>query len=108
MLPPPLRLPLREYKDFFKTARKQFSPLFLIYWQKSDQPTSKAQVVVSKKVARSAVVRNRVKRKLRHVLSDVLPQRQGLSIVVIANKKTLLATSQELMNEVMVTLRKLG
>ncbi len=60
----------------------------------------KAAIVVSAKVAKLAVGRNRIKRRLRAILTPILPQlRPGLIIVVFAKKEARAATFAELKDD---------
>lgn len=57
-----------EVKQTFAKGRSFFSPYFLLKVLKKPQQTAKFTVVVSTKVSKKAVVRNRVKRLVREVL----------------------------------------
>lgn len=75
----------------FKGAHKSVGPFKVVVLptrKKSDPST--AAVVVSKKVARTAVLRNRIRRRVFAVLSDVWPEvvaTQSLQIVIVCYNK---------------------
>ena len=60
-----LRCP-RAYRRVFQQGKKLLSPLFVLYVLPTSQPHSRLGLAVSKRIG-SAVVRNRVKRRLREV-----------------------------------------
>ena len=60
-----LRCP-RAYRRVFQQGKKLLSPLFVLYILPTSQPYSRLGMAVSKRIG-SAVVRNRVKRRLREV-----------------------------------------
>ena len=60
-----LRCP-RAYRRVFQQGKKLLSPLFVLYVLPTSQPHSRLGLAVSKRIG-SAVLRNRVKRRLREV-----------------------------------------
>ena len=60
-----LRCP-RAFRRVFQQGKKLLSPLFVLYILPTSQPYSRLGLAVSKRIG-SAVVRNRVKRRLREV-----------------------------------------
>ena len=61
----------------------------------------KAGIIVYKKLSNKAVVRNKLKRRLRAALQIVLPEiKQELHFVVLPNRRALEATVEELKNEI--------
>ena len=60
-----LRCP-RAYRRVFQQGKKLLSPLFVLYILPTSQPHSRLGLAVSKRIG-SAVVRNRIKRRLREV-----------------------------------------
>lgn len=67
----------------------------------SDPVPSQLAVVVSKKVSRKAVQRNRVKRRIRSALHSLLPQIQpGYWIVISARGPILTATWDQICQEI--------
>ena len=54
------------YRRVFQNGKKLLSPLFVLYILPTSQPYSRLGLAVSKRIG-SAVVRNRVKRRLREV-----------------------------------------
>lgn len=63
----------------------------------------KAGIIVSKKLSNKAVVRNKLKRRLRAALQIVLPEIQPeMHFVVLPNRRALTATVEELKEEIML------
>ena len=60
-----LRCP-KAYRQVFQQGKKLLSPLFVLYVLPTSQPHPRLGLAVSKRIG-SAVVRNRVKRRLREV-----------------------------------------
>lgn len=79
---------LKRRSDFLRVqaaGRKWVSTTLILQVADNDTGTCRFGITVSKKTSKSAVVRNRIKRRLRAILCDVLPQnaKPGLDYVVI-------------------------
>lgn len=81
----------------------------LVYLKRSDELVSRYGFVVSTKVAKEAVLRNRIKRALseavRFLVSDV---KRGYDVVFLAKQKGLKMSTDEIMREVRGALLKAG
>lgn len=107
----PARHRLRESADFAATVRgrggsRSGSPLLVVHARRSGDspqhiddtdaaPVARVGFVVSKAVG-NAVVRNRTKRRLRHLMSERLEGLPACDIVVRANPPAAAASSVEL------------
>ncbi len=87
MLPKENRLNIRTYYSEFRgTGKKLYHPLFSLYYrlQNNDQ-TPKVNVIVSKKVAKEAVKRNRMRRLIHtaaaNLLTNLPPGFEGLFFI---------------------------
>lgn len=67
-------------------------------FEKTDQPFTVA-LVASKKIDKRSVIRNQVKRKLFHVLADLLPKESTLSLIFYVRRPILSATPEDLKKE---------
>lgn len=97
MLPKAARLvDKREFKSVYTKGRSSATDLVVVYvLPKSEQPT-KFGFTVGKKVG-GAVVRNRVKRKLREAVRQMLPEMTGdYDIVIVARAKAAQANFSDL------------
>ena len=78
-------IPLRKKEDFerlFKIGRSRKGRFFLLKFAKSENNETRASIIVSKKISKLAVVRNRCKRKMREAfrLTDF---RKGFDYVLV-------------------------
>jgi len=79
---------LKRRSDFLRVqaaGRKWVSTTLILQVADNDAGICRFGITVSKKTSKSAVIRNRIKRRLRAILCDVLPQhaKPGLDYVVI-------------------------
>lgn len=112
-------------KDIEKLGRLKKRSDFLCVQQKGRKWISKAMVVeirpnedmgvrygltVSKKVSKLAVMRNRIKRRLRAVACDILPEYQGqnFDVVLIGRVGSQDRPYEDLQNDLRWCLRKMG
>lgn len=70
MIPSRFRLDLRALPDFFTQAKKEFHPLFVVWYLPSPTEISQLVVIVPKKNAPTAAERHRLKRA---VYAEALP-----------------------------------
>jgi ribonuclease P protein component len=109
MLPKQHRL-LRS-RDFARVRRRGRSasgPLFAVYVLPVRSSDIRVGFSVSKKVGK-AVVRNRVKRRLREAVRRELPSlRTGMDVVVIARPAAAVASYWEIADAVSAALRRVG
>lgn len=80
----------QEIKDLAKRGRSFFLPEFIIKYDKNKEKISKFGFVVSTKVDKRAVIRNRLTRRLRETIREYLPNiSPGYSVLIIAKKQAL-------------------
>lgn len=92
----------RISKDEFPAPREQgfrvFSPLLTaVFYQNTHD--HKAAVVVSKKLAKTAVVRNRMRRRVYAALSPLFEISKKVTVIVYPKKETEKAPFQRLQDE---------
>lgn len=80
-------------------TRSFSSPFFVMRFEKTKQPFTVA-LVASKKIDKRSVVRNQAKRKLFHVLADLLPKESTLSLIFYVRRPILAATPEDLQKEI--------
>lgn len=111
----PRRFRLRQHRAFPQIyshgKRRSGSWMGITYLPRrntgSDSVPSQLAVVVSKKVSRKAVQRNRVKRRIRAALRPLIPQIQpGYWIVISARGPILTATWDQICQEIRRLLEK--
>jgi len=105
---------LKKRSDFLyvqKNARKWVPKGFIIQVAapKSQGNNVRYGLTVTKRVSKSAVVRNRIKRRLKAVACDVLPNysENSLDIVLIGRPITLERDYEELKNDLVWSLKRL-
>lgn len=108
-LPPVERLRCpRAFRRVFQQGKKLLSPLFVLYILPTSQPYSRLGLAVSKRIG-PAVVRNRVKRRLREVFrrhKDLLGP--PCDIVVVARSAAAHAPSVDFTEQFCGLLRRRG
>ncbi len=112
MLSKPHRL--TEEKDFKRVMQKgrAFFVMELglkTYPQKSREAPTRIGIVVPKKLARTIVKRNRIKRQLRHIFIPLIAKiRPGCDIICLARPALMETTYQKMQDQVHFALKKLG
>lgn len=87
MLPTTNRLPASIFSTIFRTGKRIHSPELTLIVVQTKEPISRFGFVVSKKTAKRAVDRNRIKRILRESIHHLLPTiPTGLNCVFIAKQ----------------------
>jgi ribonuclease P protein component len=87
MLPKSNRLPKSQFQSVFRTGKKMHTDDLMCVVLKTKEVVSQFAFVVSTKVSKHAVDRNRMKRLLRESIHHLLPTIQpGYDIVFVAQK----------------------
>jgi ribonuclease P protein component len=79
------RLNTSEFKEVFNFGKTIKNPLFLVKTKQNDLPFARFAVVVSKKISKSAVQRNHLKRRFIHALQEEVTHFPVLDYVFILN-----------------------
>lgn len=85
MLPKNNRLKKEEVAEILKKGRVLSSPFFRVKYIASRKEI-KASGVVSKKISKSAVKRNALRRKIYNVVSSKITELKGVSMVIFLQK----------------------
>ncbi len=108
MLPKPKRLSTKAFKEIIDTGKYLHNPLFL-FRSVSFQGPSKFSVSVPKKVAKTAVLRNKIRRRIYSVLNKLFPEfKDGIQAILIAKPDILKASFKELSTEIKEFFGKTG
>lgn len=87
----------KDIQTVYRQGVKHYHPFFRIFTLATQRPDSRATVVVSTRVSKKAVDRNRIKRRLRPLLHKHLTRTASAhDIVVIVQQRALTATTAEL------------
>ena len=80
----------KEIKDLVKSGQSFFLPEMVIKYKANQEEITKIGFIVSTKVDKKAVVRNKVARHFREAVREVLPSlKPGYSVLIIAKNKVL-------------------
>ena len=106
MLPKKFRLSRQEFEDVMKDGQMTSGRLMgvLILRTKDEgrrtKELPKAGIIVSKKLSNKAVIRNKLKRRLRAALQGILPEiHSGKHLVVLPNRRALEVSVADLEEE---------
>lgn len=112
MLPKKYRLSLKtEFRRIKNQAKVNHSRSFSLLVCASDQDceTSQFAFIVSKKIDKRAVERNRAKRRLSAAVGSLLPQvKNGFQVVFLARKTILTVIYKELVREIESAFQRAG
>lgn len=101
---------LRKTRDFERvfSSRSAVSGRFIrAVYLKTTLPISRLAVTVSTKVSKKAVVRNKIRRRVRATLKEYVPLPPSLDIVIIALKTAATADRQEFKADIKQVLEKI-
>ena len=107
----PLRIRLRqaaEYKKVFSSGRRQTDACFTVISLVSEPGAARLGMVVSKKVSKLAVQRNRIKRQVRESFRHHHPDLPARDLVVMARYSAAARSNQELAASLQQHWRKLS
>ena len=97
MLPKKKRLKRKDFNRFFSSGKKKNTPqLTLVY---SPHPTFHASVVVSKKVARTAAKRNKLRRQIYDILRGAQKESKTTGVYILITKPKIVELSYQKLKE---------
>lgn len=102
MPPKQSRLTRAEFQTVWNMGKKTHNPLFTLVKQESFDENSHFAVVVSKKVCRTAVKRNLLRRKLYPIIQKNLLKSKA-SVIFVAKKGLEVLSSEEIEKSVFGT-----
>lgn len=88
-----------EYQSLSKTAKKFKSPYWIILNQRNQLDSARIGITVSKKCAKLAVDRNRIKRLIRESFRHYYQLLPNIDIVIIARWPVKNLSNEELRND---------
>lgn len=105
--------PIKKRADFLKIqgkGRKWVSHGLIVQTAPNEDGLKRIGFTVSKRVDKSAVKRNRIKRRLRAVAADILPEgaQGGQDYILVGRPQTLTRPYETLCNDLRWCLRKMG
>jgi ribonuclease P protein component len=106
MFPKENRFKSRLGDEFFANAKRVYSPLFVLYYQKRDDNQVKVTVIVPKKHASKATERTKIKRKMRNGLIPHLDKLEGLNLVLYLKKSVTEKNGKDFEKEINYLIKK--
>lgn len=80
----------QEIKDLAKSGKTFFLPEMVLKYKANQTDDVKVGFIVSTRVDKRAVIRNKLVRRLREAVKELLPKlRKGHSLLIIAKKRAL-------------------
>ncbi len=106
MLPKKERLSRTEFNRFFSIGKRSHSPSFQVVY--TAYPTLHASVVVSKKIAKTAVQRNKIRRQIYDIVKNYRIKENLVGVFIFVTKQPVVQkTYVELKNEVVTHIQNL-
>lgn len=108
MLPVPNRLPKEKFREL-KLARPEQASYLAILKAENKEESSRFGIVVSTKISKLAVDRNRIKRQMRSAIKSLLPKLKANYDILILTKRNILdATDEVITKDLESALQKAG
>ena len=85
-----------QFKQVFNQKRRLFSKFYVLYFIHNSLNFPRLGVITSKKNARFAISRNRLRRQAREVFREMQNKLPSVDIVLVANRSSAKATKSEL------------
>ncbi len=99
---------LRASADFakcYQSGKTRHGEFVLVRTKQNKKPENRYGVVVSKKISKRAVIRNRIKRRIVAILRDEAPMAGGNDVVIVV-KPTALTSSPKALREDIIRIVK--
>ncbi len=98
----------KEFDRVFKTGQSFYTKVFGVKAADNDLGTVRLGVLVSTKVSKKAVVRNKLKRQIREIIQKELPGlKEGKDLVIIVFSQILDKNFEEIKDGIIFGLKKL-
>lgn len=99
----------KEIEKTFKNGKSFYNDILGFKVLKNDLEESRFCIVVSAKVSKRAVDRNKIKRRIRSIIIKKLKQiKKGFDVIVIVNKNIVDLNFSELEKNICFSLKKFG
>ena len=97
-----------EFQKIIRSKNIEKNNAYIVYYQKNEISTARVGISVSKKLG-NAVVRNKTKRQVRHIVHNVLDKFRGADLVIIVRanyEKNNFSENQHLMEDILKKIRR--
>ncbi len=91
------RVTTKEFEEVLQKGRVAHSPLFVIRFSQGGEGAARVAAVAPQKIAKTAVIRNKTRRKVYAIVHGLSAQlKSGLTIIIFAKQPALAAKPAEL------------
>ncbi|MFH1745002.1 MAG: ribonuclease P protein component [bacterium] len=97
----------KEFEKIFKTGRSSYNKTTGMKASSNDLGVSRVGIIVSNKVSKSAVIRNKIKRRIRYVMEKKIKEIKNKDIVIITFPATVEKSFDEIKQSIEENLEKL-
>ena len=97
----------RDFEDVFKKGRAVKGSFLFIKYRNNKLGVSRFGFVVSAKVARKAVERNKIRRVLSEAVRGVIDGLAGYDIIVFATRKIMAVPKEDIVEDFLGALKKI-
>ena len=98
----------RDFEDVFKRGKAVKGSFLFIKYRKNELGLARLGFVVSIKVAKKAVERNKIRRILSEAVRDMIEGLGGYDIIVFAISKITVARKEDIVEDFRGVLKKIG
>jgi len=97
-----------EYRDVYREGEKQVGKIVIVYTYNRGGETRRYGIAVSRKIG-NAVIRNRIKRRIREIIRSHLYQSEGsYDRVIVARKAIIHSSYQDILLECKALIERSG
>lgn len=109
MLPKKNRIDKKIFKEVFSRAKNFHGKLVSLKIAQIEEENPRFAFVVPAKIAKKAVDRNKLKRRLRYIVAKILPSfKKNIAIMIFLKKGSEKLNFKELENEITAIFKKSG
>lgn len=102
---------LRRKKDFdrvFEAGQSFYCPILAIKSKKNDLEFNRFGIIISLKVSKKAVIRNKIRRRIREILkNNIVKNKENRDFVIIVSKNIIDKDFQEIKENILKILEKI-
>ncbi|MBI2644930.1 ribonuclease P protein component [Candidatus Uhrbacteria bacterium] len=85
MLPKLFRLSKKsDFDTVFKQGRRKALRYFFVQWLKNEKNHPRIGIIISNKVSKKATLRNKIKRRIREIVWNMLPSLGSTDVIILA------------------------
>ena len=92
-----------EFQEVIRSKNIEKNNAYIVYYKKNGLDTARVGISVSKKLG-NAVIRNKTKRQVRHIIHNVLDKNKSIDLVIIVRtnyQNNIFSENQRLMDDLL-------